>query len=618
MILLSLNNRSAKLKQILFEYQHEHKYFSDYLKNQDVEKLKKFNFFHMKSDKLLKMLIDIDPSFSNLNSVIIKIKNLIKYGIYDFNQYKNITPIILELQNQYYSEKIHEIKKEIEMIDKTLKDKKFQEEISLLEQKSKIYFQAILVLKYKDNIRKKFYIDDYYKDNNFDEFMEEYPVILATTHAISKSKNRSYKFDYIIVDEASQVELVPGIIALDVAKNVVIVGDLKQLSHIPNEKLTLKEYDELRKKYNVSFEYDYYHNSLLSSFDLIFDNNIKVMLQEHYRCNNHIIEFCNRKYYKGKLICLSNKENKAPLVLLKTVPGNHMRFGKNAVNKITNIRELDSLMDENFMKEIGINNLENKTFGFMAPFRGQVNASKEILYSDFQKDTVHRFQGRESDIILFSSVLDEKGASSKLLGFVDEPHLINVAVSRAIEKFVLVSNVDVFVKANKELSDLIRYMRYYQENSILCDSNVRSIFDLLYSDYSDKLKEMKKSKNWGKSKYDSENLLYALLDDFLDFSKYKYIAELKLINIIKGENNFTVEELNYINNKARVDVMIYSNFDKQPVLGIEVDGYQFHDNNPKQWNKDELKNKIFKKMGIPLLRLKTVGAKEREEIEKYL
>lgn len=86
-----------------------------------------------------------------------------------------------------------------------------------------------------------------------------------------------------------------------------------------------------------------------------------------------------------------------------------------------------------------------------------------------------------------------------MLGFVDEPHLVNVAVSRAVEKFVLVSNVDVFVKANKELGDLIRYMQYYQDNSIICESKVRSIFDLLYLNYSDKLKEMQKSKKWRKS-----------------------------------------------------------------------------------------------------------------------
>ena len=89
-----------------------------------------------------------------------------------------------------------------------------------------MYFQGILALKYNGRKRKKFSINDYYRNNNFNEFIKEYPVILATTHSISKSKNQNYKFDYIIVDEASQVELVLGIIALNAAKNVVIVGDL--------------------------------------------------------------------------------------------------------------------------------------------------------------------------------------------------------------------------------------------------------------------------------------------------------------------------------------------------------------------------------------------------------
>lgn len=616
--LLAYNNKSAELKQMLFEYQHEQKYFSEYLENQDVEKLKKLHFFHLNSDRILKLLIDIDPEIVDLDNVVVKIKNLIKYGIYDFNQYKNINSIILELQNQYYNEKISEIQNEITMIEETLKNKDFEEELSLLEQKSKKYFQAFLACKYDNKTRKKFNINNYFKNSNFDEFMNEYPVILATTHSISNSKNYNYKFDYVIIDEASQVELVPGIIALHTADNAVIVGDLKQLPHIPNEKLTLEDYDALRDKYHVNFEYNYYHNSLLASFDYIFDSNIKVMLLEHYRCNNRIIEFCNRKYYEGKLICLSNKQNKDSLILLKTVPGNHMRFGKNAVNKITNIRELDSLMDESFMSEAGIDVRENKSFGFMAPFRGQVNASEEILYSDFQKDTVHKFQGRECDVILFSSVLDKKGASSKLMKFVDEPHLINVAVSRAIEKFILVSNVDVFVKANKELGDLIRYMQYYQEDTLLCESRVRSIFDLLYSDYYDKLKEMQKRKKWKRSKYTSENLLYSLLDDMLDFSKYKYGKNVNLKYIIKEEKYFNDNELKYIKNGASVDVLIYSNYDKQPVLGIEVDGYAFHENNPKQRKNDELKDHIFDKIEIPLLRLKTVGSKEKEKIEKYL
>lgn len=50
-----------------------------------------------------------------------------------------------------------------------------------------MYFQGILALKYNGRKRKKFSINDYYRNNNFNEFIKEYPVILATTHSISKS-----------------------------------------------------------------------------------------------------------------------------------------------------------------------------------------------------------------------------------------------------------------------------------------------------------------------------------------------------------------------------------------------------------------------------------------------
>ncbi len=39
-------------------------------------------------------------------------------------------------------------------------------------------------------------------------------------------------FDYIIIDESSQVDILTGVLALSIAKNAVIVGDKKQLSCI--------------------------------------------------------------------------------------------------------------------------------------------------------------------------------------------------------------------------------------------------------------------------------------------------------------------------------------------------------------------------------------------------
>ncbi|MCP3032356.1 endonuclease domain-containing protein [Halobacillus sp. A1] len=36
-------------------------------------------------------------------------------------------------------------------------------------------------------------------------------------------------------------------------------------------------------------------------------------------------------------------------------------------------------------------------------------------------------------------------------------------------------------------------------------------------------------------------------------------------------------------------------FNKKPLLVVEVDGYKFHENNPKQLNRDQMKDEILKK-----------------------
>ena len=43
---------------------------------------------------------------------------------------------------------------------------------------------------------------------------------------------------------------------------------------------------------------------------------MKFLLHNHYRCNQQIIEFNNKKYYNDKLAILSKSEEKEPLVFI--------------------------------------------------------------------------------------------------------------------------------------------------------------------------------------------------------------------------------------------------------------------------------------------------------------
>ena len=67
-----------------------------------------------------------------------------------------------------------------------------------------------------------------------------------------------------------------------------------------------------------------------------------------------------------------------------------------------------------------------------------------------------------------------------------------------------------------------------------------------------------------------------------------------------------------------MDFLLYNPVSKSPVLAIEVDGFHFHKDGTKQAQRDRLKDSIFEKYGIPLLRLPTNGSGEIERIKEKL
>lgn len=116
------------------------------------------------------------------------------------------------------------------------------------------------------------------------------------------------------MDEASQVDLITGVLALSAAKNVVIVGDLKQLPNVITTE-NKKSIEEISKKYRIENQYDYLQHSFLSSVSQAVTDAPSTLLQEHYRCHPKIIQFCNKKFYEDKLIIMT--EDKGEKDVLK-------------------------------------------------------------------------------------------------------------------------------------------------------------------------------------------------------------------------------------------------------------------------------------------------------------
>ena len=259
----------------------------------------------------------------------------------------------------------------------------------------------------------------------------------------------------------------------------------------------------------------------------------------------------------------------------------------------------------------GISELNADDIGIIAPYRDQARLIRESV-PGIQADTVHKFQGREKAGIIISTTDDQ------ISQFADDPNLLNVAISRAKSRLCIVLSGNELPRGSN-IGDLVSYVNY--NNFSVTKSRVNSIFDYLYSQYS---KQRWKYIAKRISRYDSENLMYALLKDVLSEERYASLGvvfELPLRELLNREQVecLSEDERNYaLNEWTHVDFMIYSKVTKDPVLAIEVDGYKYHKAGTRQAERDKVKDAILGKCGIRLLRFSTTGSKERERIESAL
>lgn len=219
-----------------------------------------------------------------------------------------------------------------------------------------------------------------------------------------------------------------------------------------------------------------------------------------------------------------------------------------------------------------------------------------------------------------STVLDSTRDGQIGLKFVDDPQMVNVAVSRAIKQFVLVTDHDLFFKRSKNIGDLIRYIQYSTLDENVIESNIVSVFDLLYRQYSSKLIPLK-AKMDQSARHQSEEALRVLLEEILaepQYNRYSYVQGMLLRNLLNNVDLLTPEEVSLVNNRASLDFVVYYKQDKACALVIEVDGFAFHENNPVQLRRDALKDAILAKYEVPILRLATNGSRERERIQRVL
>lgn len=612
--LMKKEQRKVMLQQELRNWKLEQEHFHAYYSNQKLDELTKLPSFSKFSDKILSFLADtsVAKEYQQDRRILYKLKLMFKYHIFNFKRLnQEETALLLSLQKKYYEIQVKDLEKQLSELDVQLANASFQTLLKKIQSLSEKYFRKHIYDSHHDMAKPRFSKDTYKK--NFKTFAEEFPVILTTTSTLHNSIPKNTILDYVIIDEASQVDLITAILTLSCCRNVVIIGDTKQLPMIVNHNI-----QNMIKTVPPQEGYNYFEHNIISSILRIYGDKVPcITLKEHYRCHPDIIEFCNQKYYSGELIAYTDSSIcNNPLAVCRTAQGNHAREFT-FESGIYNQRELDVIKEG--IKHYSYT-LENESIGFLTPFRKQANKAHELLGDDTESDTIHKFQGREADLIFMSTVLDLPHITKQRLDFINNPNLINVAVSRAIKRFILVTDHDLFFEREGDIPDLIRYIRYRSLDKAVFESQVVSIFDLLYRQFSPKLLELKKKMN-PDARWQSEEAVKVLLDKILcqkSYELYTYTQQILIRNLLMDFSLMTDDEAKYVNNRASLDFLIFRKLDKACIFAIEVNGFNFHENNPKQIPKDAMKQSILEKYNIPLLVLKTNGSGEEQKIIEYI
>ncbi|MFC3033957.1 AAA domain-containing protein [Pseudoalteromonas fenneropenaei] len=607
--LLESKNLLAKEKSYLDKLTLEKRYFDKNFGSVPLELDRLSIFQRWQTPAILNFMADFEyHSQFDILTWKTKLKWLFKYRIYKFSELNDFEQDAFKrLISKFYQSKITETEQVIYLLEQKLDTEGFETLLKRQSELSMRLFKSFIANKYYGKIFKSTTPDNYNKQGHQD-FIIQFPVTLSTTDSLISNKPNTALFDFLIVDEASQVNLLSGFLAMCCAKNMVVVGDIKQLPHIAEEELKI----DIHCEFGQTSPYDYKRNSLLASLTKLFPSSPTTLLKEHYRCHPRIIEFCNQKYYGGELVVMTEGHSE-PFKVIKTEKGNHaapVLDSKGLINQ----REIDVIEQEVLPIELAHTSPEN--IGVITPYRAQADkCSAHFNQIGIDANTVHKFQGREKDAIIFTTT------ANKINRHIDQSELINVTVSRAKNRLTFVSSQNLIKEHGTNIGDLMRYIDYQSESQTIYESEVVSIFDCLYREYSEKLNTFM-SKVKRNSEFLSQDLMSTLIDELLSSGNYScltYKKDYSLAFLFSRFDVFTNQEAQFIQHpSSHVDFIFYNTMDMLPVLAIEVDGYNYHDLNPLQLDRDAIKNSIFNKAKIPLYRFSTKGSTEREKLVELL
>ncbi len=274
------------------------------------------------------------------------------------------------------------------------------------------------------------------------------PCMLMSPISVAQYLDTNFPpFDVIIFDEASQMPTYEAIGAIARGKELIVVGDPKQLpptSFFSNKPI---EQDE---------------EVVLQDLESILDDCLAINMPQkhltwHYRSKHEsLIAFSNYNFYEGKLLTFPSCDDTESNVSYVKVDGHYDR-GETRQNKIEATAVVDEIVNQ-------LNNYKGMSIGVVTFNQAQQILIEDMLDERISKDSnlekqfsqqtaeplfiknLENVQGDERDIIIFSIGYgkDKNGYMSMNFGPINQNggwRRLNVAISRARYKLIVYSSI---------------------------------------------------------------------------------------------------------------------------------------------------------------------------------
>lgn len=287
----------------------------------------------------------------------------------------------------------------------------------------------------------------------FKEIIKDVFPVMITKIDENLSQYNKNDFDYVLIDEASQIQAERGIPALYLGKIKILSGDDMQMQ--PYTPFVARKINEtvlgsIRSLLHYAISLGIY----------------KVFLNKNYRSKwANLINFSSKNFYSSNLDAIDENSSKhSPSIEVYNVDGvwdNSKNF-KEAVFSIKKI--IESLPK---YKKIIFISLNQKQSDYVLSIIYEKNIEvliKALNSGQLLVRNIENAQGDEGDLIIFSVSYDRNTMiSSTRLGQKNGRFALNVSISRAKEKMIVYKSIyasEVTVNENEDLKLFREWLNY--------------------------------------------------------------------------------------------------------------------------------------------------------------